>query len=190
MIQVLLVINYFNQPYYSYGKKSILAGFCAFISLFWKKEKKNKNLCFSSSVCIVYWWFIRNGFQCLRYWPGRHTKASSTGVKPRRSPTGFPPCVSQAPPHTLSPIAGSVSRHFLRGPGQGALADRLRLSAPRPWECALTVPEEANCLYACISSQPFILKYQTSCIGVWDVVSALWGEIRSKSVLRTSFFEC
>lgn len=131
MIQVLLVINYFNQPYYSYGKKSILAGFCAFISLFWKKEKKNKNLCFSSSVCIVYWWFIRNGFQCLRYWPGRHTKASSTGVKPRRSPTGFPLCVSQAPPHTLSPIAGSVSRHFLRGPGQGALADRLRLSAPR-----------------------------------------------------------
>lgn len=34
VIQVLLVINCFNQPYYSYGGiKSILAGFCAFISL-------------------------------------------------------------------------------------------------------------------------------------------------------------
>lgn len=34
------MLNYFDQPHYSYGKKkSILAGFCAFIALFWKKKK-------------------------------------------------------------------------------------------------------------------------------------------------------
>lgn len=35
----LLVMNYFNQPHYSYGEKSILAGFCAFISFFWKEAR-------------------------------------------------------------------------------------------------------------------------------------------------------
>ena len=47
MIQVLLVINYFNQPYYSYGEKSILAVFCA---LFPSSEQK---------VCVSVFWFDR-----------------------------------------------------------------------------------------------------------------------------------
>lgn len=53
------MLNYFDQPHYSYvKKKSILAGFCAFIALFWKKKKK----CFRSLVCIVHQQLIRMGF--------------------------------------------------------------------------------------------------------------------------------
>lgn len=48
------MLNYFDQPQYSYvKKKTILAGFYAFIALSWKKK------CFRSLVCIVHQQIIR-----------------------------------------------------------------------------------------------------------------------------------
>lgn len=61
--------------------------FGRFLCLYCPLLEKKKCLC--SLVCVVHQELIRNGLWCLRSWPRRHTKASSTSLVHTPSPSGF-----------------------------------------------------------------------------------------------------